>query len=81
MSTFTCDDDLNGIRWINVDHLMVLNKAHVEHEAQPNQRKLGPGQSNQFLVVFKNGNVQKHPNTHGYMFSHVAFISFQHDIT
>ena len=21
---------------------MVLNKTHVEHEAQPNQRKLGP---------------------------------------
>ena len=43
---------------------MVLNKAHVEPEAKPNQRKPAPGQSNQFLVVFRNGNIHKHPNTH-----------------
>ena len=27
---------------------MVLNKTHVEHEAQPNQRKLGPGYNRAF---------------------------------
>ena len=40
-----------------------------------------PAQSTQFLVVFRNGDVHKHPNTLMAVFGHVKYIRFQHDIT
>ena len=59
LSTFTCDDDLNGKRWST---FMVLNKAQVEPKAGKGSTKGSPGVTRRWMLLPKVQSADRYSN-------------------